>query len=294
MNTELHDIIAELRTKFEGDIFDDRSSRLQYATDASAYREEPLLVTRPRHVKDIRELIMFAGKHRLPLIPRTAGTSLAGQVVGNGIIADVSKYMTSILEINKDEQWVRVEPGVVLDELNLELEKHGLFFGPETSTSNRCMMGGMLGNNSCGAHSLIYGSTREHTLEVKAILSDGSDITFQDISKEDFKQKCGLPGLEGKIYSKINDLLSDPENQRSIRKEFPDPAIKRRNMGYAIDLLLETEVFSDSKERLNLCKIIAGSEGTLAFITEIKLNLVPLPPKEKVLVCVHCESLEDA
>ncbi len=288
------DIVNELKKKFEGDIFQDPSSRLQYATDASAYREEPLLVTRPKHSKDIRELILFARKNNLSIIPRTAGTSLAGQVVGKGIIADVSKYMTEILEINVKEKWVSVEPGVVLDELNLVLKKHGLFFGPETSTSNRCMMGGMVGNNSCGAHSLIYGSTRDHTLSVKVLLSDGSEAEFSSIDIDAFRKKCESKSLEGDIYRNIENILSDPLNQASIRSEYPDPEIKRRNTGYAIDLLLDTEPFTKDKAAFNFSKLIAGSEGTLAFITEIKLGLLPLPPREKALVCIHCNSLQEA
>lgn len=288
------DIINELKKKFEGDIFQDSSSRLQYATDASAYREEPLLVTRPKHSKDIRELILFARKNSLSIIPRTAGTSLAGQVVGKGIIADVSKYMTEILEINVKEKWVSVEPGVVLDELNMVLKKHGLFFGPETSTSNRCMMGGMVGNNSCGAHSLIYGSTRDHTLSVKVLLSDGSEAEFSSIDNDAFRKKCESKSLEGDIYRNIENILSDPLNQASIRSEYPDPEIKRRNTGYAIDLLLDTEPFTKDKPAFNFSKLIAGSEGTLAFITEIKLSLLPLPPREKALVCIHCNSLQEA
>ena len=288
------EIIKELKERFEGDIFHDRSSRLQYATDASAYREEPLLVTRPKHINDIRELVLFAQKNKLSIIPRTAGTSLAGQVVGEGIIADVSRYMTDILEVNREEMWVRVQPGVIMDELNMELEKHGLFFGPETSTSNRCMIGGMVGNNACGAHSLIYGSTRDHTLAVKAILSDGSEAEFSSVSSEDFDLKCSPDTLEGRLYSNIRSILSDPSNRESIRNEYPDPAIKRRNTGYAIDLLLDTAPFTEGRGDFNFSKLIAGSEGTLAFITEIKLNLIPLPPKEKVLVCIHCKSLEEA
>jgi len=288
------DILHELEERFEGEIFHDRSSLLQYATDASAYREEPILVTRPKHSNDIRELILFARKHKLSIIPRTAGTSLAGQVVGSGIIADVSKHMTRILEINQEEQWVRVEPGVVLDELNMELEKHGLFFGPETSTSNRCMMAGMVGNNACGAHSLIYGSTRDHTLSITAFLSDGSEVVFESIDLKSFREKCKLQSLEGELFRNMNNILSDPLNQASIRAKYPDPAIKRRNTGYAIDLLLETTPFTDGAEDFNFSKLIAGSEGTLAFITEIKLNLVPLPPKEKVLICIHCDSLKEA
>jgi FAD/FMN-containing dehydrogenase/Fe-S oxidoreductase len=284
----------ELKRSIDGELKTDRQTRLLYATDASAYREIPDAVAVPRNVDDIGKLIEFARRMKTSLIPRTAGTSLAGQVVGGGIVVDISRHLNKIIEVNVEEHWVRVEPGVVLDELNKLLEPHGLFFGPETSTSNRCMIGGMVGNNSCGSHSLVYGSTREHTLEVKALLSNGMEAVFGPISKHSFEDKCLQNDQEGTIYRNIQIMLSDLDNQEKIRAEYPDPELERRNTGYAIDLLLETEPFTPGKEPFNFCKLIAGSEGTLAFITEIKLNLVPLPPKEKALLCVHCHKLEDA
>ena len=277
-----------------GDIFMDPSMLLLYSTDASAYKEEPIAVIRPKTNEDIQKVIIFCNQHKIPLIPRTAGTSLAGQVVGNGIIVDVSKYLTRIIEVNKEEHWVRVEPGVVLDELNLYLIPYGLFFAPETSTSNRCMMAGMLGNNSCGAHSLLYGSTRDHTLEVKGFLSDGSKVDFRTLTQSEFEEKCKLNKLEGNIYRKIHSLLSNPVNREEIIKEFPDKKLNRRNTGYAIDLLMDSKPFNHDGEDFNMCKLLAGSEGTLAFTTEIKLNLVPLPAKNKVLVCVHFHSIEES
>jgi len=294
MSEPLQIKLDELKGRLEGDVFLDDVYRLSHATDASAYREIPLAVTRPKSIADLKELIHFANNNTVSLIPRTAGTSLAGQVVGGGIVVDISKHFTKILEINEDEKWVRVEPGVILDELNKVLEEKGLFFGPETSTSNRCMMGGMVGNNSCGAHSLIYGSTRDHTVSIKCLLSDGTEAEFGSLNKEEFHNKCKGENLEGKLYANINELLSNQDNQKRIRKEFPDQAIKRRNTGYAIDILLESEPFTDGKGQFNFSHLIAGSEGTLAIITEIKLNLIPLPPKEKALVCVHFDSLEDA
>ncbi len=286
--------LDELRKNIKGDLFNDPTSLILYSTDASAYREKPLAVIRPRDAEDIQKIIHFASENNVSVIPRTAGTSLAGQVVGNGIVVDVSKYMTDVLEINLEEKWVRVQPGVVLDELNNSLKKYGLFFAPETSTSNRCMIGGMVGNNSCGAHSLIYGSTRDHLLEVKAFLSDGSEVIFGNLSKKEFEDKLKLNGLEGEIYQNINAILSDPENQKKIKEEYPDQRLKRRNTGYAIDQLLLSDPFTENTSPFNFCKLVAGSEGTLAFITEIKLNLVPLPPQEKALVCVHFNSLEEA
>ncbi len=292
--SKIYKALNELAPHFEGDIFIDDATRLIYATDASAYREKPLAVARPRHAEDIRKLIRLANETRTALIPRAAGTSLAGQVVGNGIVVDISKYMTQILELNQEEHWVKVQPGVILSELNQYLESFGLFFGPETSTSNRCMMGGMLGNNACGAHSLVYGSTRDHTLEVETILSDGSDCNFGSLNKSELLLKSQLPGIEGEIYTNIIHILSNPTNQQNIRNEYPDQSLRRRNTGYAIDLLLETSAFSDSKTDFNFSKLLAGSEGTLAFTTAIKLNLVPLPPKAKALVCVHFETIKQA
>ena len=317
--------LEELRLLLQGEVFTDDAWKLMYATDASAYREVPAGVVRPRNDEDLRKLILFAGKNGIPLIPRTAGTSLAGQVVGSGLVVDVSKHMTSILEINATEHWVRVQPGVILDELNKLVGEQGLFFGPETSTSSRCMIGGMVGNNSCGAHSILYGSTRDHVLSVKGFLSDGSDVEFTDLDVEEFKLKCTGDRLENKIYRQIRDMLSNPANQAEIRREYPDPALHRRNTGYAIDLLLETEPFNEDREEernedreedreegrdefdiqnslfnirnsssFNFCKLIAGSEGTLMFMTEIRLNLVPLPPKQKALVCVHCHTVPEA
>jgi FAD/FMN-containing dehydrogenase/Fe-S oxidoreductase len=265
--------------------------RTLYATDASAYREIPEAVTYPQSADEINELIRFAGSHGKSLIPRTAGTSLAGQVVGKGIVTDVSRHLTRITELNTEERWVRVQPGVILDELNKFLAPHGLFFGPETSTSNRCMMGGMVGNNSCGAHSILYGSTRDHLLELKAILSDGSEVEFKALSTPEFHQKCEGTTLENKIYRQLREILSNTINQQEIRNQYPEPALHRRNTGYAIDLLLETDPFTGNGKPFNLCTLIAGSEGTLAFVTEIKLNLVPLPPTQKGVVAIHFSEL---
>jgi len=290
---EIHKQLEALRPVFEGDLFLNEDWRLMYATDASAYREIPVGVARPRNISALHKLISFANTHKVPLIPRAAGTSLAGQVVGNGLVVDISRYMTRILEINRAEHWIRVEPGVILDELNKEIEPLGLFFGPETSTSSRCMIGGMVGNNSCGAHSMLYGSTRDHLVSLKALLSDGTEVEFKD-SHTDFTDYTDKQGREQDIYRTIFEILSDPVNQEQIRSEFPRPEIHRRNTGYAIDLLLETDPFTKNGVPFNISKLIAGSEGTLAFITEVKLNLVPLPPKQKALICVHCNTVGEA
>ena len=286
--------LKELSDQLEGDLFTDDTTKILYATDASAYREIPLAVAIPKSIDDLKKLIAFAASNHTSLIPRTAGTSLAGQVVGNGIITDVSKNFTKIIELNAAEHWVRVQPGVIRDELNMFLKPHGLFFGPETSTANRAMMGGMVGNNSCGSNSIVYRSTREHLLEVKALLSDGSEAIFKSVTLEEFHEKCEGDNLEANIYKTTRTLLSNYDNQVEIRKEFPKKSVERRNTGYAIDVLLNSSPFTAGEEDFNFCKLIAGSEGTLAFMTEIKLNVVPLPPKETGLLCVHFNSIEES
>ncbi len=286
--------LQQLSSTLEGDLYFDTTMRILYATDASAYRELPLAVAIPRSVNDLKKLIAFAHEHQTSLVPRAAGTSLAGQVVGNGIIVDISKHFTSILEFNKKENWVRVQPGVIRDELNLYLKPHGVFFAPETSTANRAMIGGMVGNNSCGSNSVVYRSTREHLLEVTALLSDGTETVFRSLSIDEFHAKCEGDSLENNIYKTVRSLLSNYENQQEIRKEFPKQSVERRNTGYAIDMLLETAPFTAGRQNFNFCSLLAGSEGTLAFITEMKLNVVSLPPPHSGLLCVHFHSIDEA
>src|SRR3954452_22490897 len=290
----MNERLKELSDQLEGELFLDETMKILYATDASAYREIPLAVAIPKSVADLKKLILFARANHTSLIPRTGGTSLAGQVVGNGVVVDLSKHFTRIIELNKEEQWVRVQPGVIRDELNMFLKPHGLFFGPETSTANRAMIGGMVGNNSCGSNSVVYRSTREHLLEVNALLSDGSEAVFKALGIDEFHEKCEGNDLEANIYKTIRSLLSNYDNQVEIRKEFPKKTVERRNTGYAVDVLLDAAPFTAGGEDFNFCKLIAGSEGTLAFITEIKLNVVPLPPKETGLLCIHFNSVDEA
>ncbi len=329
-------LLTTLKNKLSGELYWDSAMRTIYATDASAYREMPLAVAHPKNETDIQELIRFANESKITLIPRAAGTSLAGQVVGKGLVVDVSRHMTQILEINAKEHWVRVQPGVIRDDLNKALLSYGLFFGPETSTANRAMIGGMVGNNSCGLHSIVWGATRDHVIAVRGFLSDGSEAKFRDLSPEELTQKTYSPlnfgaanfieqlpenkRLEHRIYNRLNAMLSNPVNQELIRTNFPKPSVHRRNSGYALDALLEPpnpqrgNFFSpllgrgvggeasplgvrgpfSFGGRGALQKLIAGSEGTLMLLTEIKLNLLPLPPKEAAVVCVHTHSLDEA
>ena len=283
-------------------IHTDPLHRIAYATDASAYREVPQGVAFPENEQDIVYLIEAASERKTHLIPRAGGTSIAGQVVGSGIVVDISKNFKKILEINKEDRWARVQPGVVLDELNLALEPYGLFFSPETSTSNRCCIGGMFGNNSCGSHSLIYGSTRHHVLEARGVLCDGSVEIFKTYTigelEERFERRfweTDSNSLIQSIYSQLIRWALDEKTVQIIEENYPDKSLRRRSCGYAIDEVIEDLHHTEKpfEERtINLCKVLAGSEGTLAFITEIKVDLDPLPPKEKMVVCAHCDTLQ--
>jgi len=283
--------LTTLETKLEGELHYDELMLKLYATDASVYRMLPAAVALPKTIEDIKKLILFAKTHKVGLIPRTAGTSLAGQVVGKGIVVDVSKYFTKIISINKVKKTVTVQPGVVRDQLNNYLEPYGLFFGPNTSTSNRCMIGGMVGNNSSGTTSIQYGVTRDKVLSLKTLLSDGSEAIFNEISKDDFLHKTKEQTLEGSIYKSIYEQLKSETVQKQIKENFPKASIHRRNTGYAIDELIKSEVFTNSDEKFNMCKLLAGSEGTLAFTTEIKLQLDDLPPSYSAMVAFHFESV---
>ncbi|MCK0158187.1 FAD-binding protein [Cellulophaga sp. F20128] len=289
MDTEL---LNRLKKELEGDVLSDKLARTLYATDASVYRKIPIAVAFPKSIEDIKKLINFANQHKIGLIPRTAGTSLAGQCVGDGIVVDVSKHFTAILAVDEEKKQVRLQPGVIRDELNQYLEPYGLFFGPNTSTSNRCMIGGMVGNNSSGTTSIQYGVTRDKTVSLKTILSDGSEAHFGELSEEEFHEKRTEDTLEGKLYNAIYDELSIKEVQTEIKNQFPKPSIHRRNTGYAVDELLNNSVFGESGS-FNMCQLLSGSEGTLAFTTEITLQLDELPPKFAAMVVTHYTSLED-
>lgn len=287
-------VLSPLADSLQGTVYTDQVMRTLYATDASAYREMPLGVVIPETIEDIQKIILFAYQNEIALIPRTAGTSLAGQVVGSGLVVDVSKFFNRIVEVNQEESYVWVEPGVVRDVLNVELKKHGLFFGPETSTANRAMIGGMLGNNSCGSNSVVYGSTRDHVLAVEGFLSDGTFVTFQAEDPFSTLNELKEGSTLHRIYSKTLEALSDLEIQANIIKEFPKPSIHRRNTGYALDMLLNSKAFGKNATDFNFCSLLAGSEGTLFFATKIKLHVDAVPPAHIGLVCAHFNSIDEA
>lgn len=282
---------AELKNMLQGALYTEAMYTTLYATDASAYREHPVAVAIPQNEADIQLLLNYSQATQTPLIPRAGGTSLAGQVVGNGLVVDFSKHFNQILEIDEKRQQARVQPGVVLDQLNKALKPHHLFFAPETSTSNRCCIGGMIGNNSCGSHSLVYGSTREHLLEANCLLSNGEQVTFKRLTTAEAKDKATQTTLEGQIYKTIIGIIEQPGHAELIQENFPDKRLTRRNSGYAIDILQEEWQTQGS---INLCKLLCGSEGTLAIVTEATLHLEPLPPAHTAVMCMHCNTLEEA
>lgn len=290
--------LENLKNSIEGTLHTDHTLRTLYATDASAYREMPLAVAVPKTKDDIRKIIDFARENKVGIVPRAAGTSLAGQVVGNGIIVDISQNFTQILEINKENHFAIVQPGVIRDDLNHHLKPYHLFYGPETSTSNRCMIGGMVGNNACGARSVVYGSAREHLISIKGFLADGNEVEFGSLTKQEFEDKCagknGIGELEKSIYQHAKLILESESNRKLFEENYPKKSIPRRNTGYALDLLADTEPFGDFNEKFNFCKLIAGSEGTLFFAAEIKLNLVPALKPFAGLVCVHFNSINES
>jgi len=285
--------LLALSKQLSGELSYDQLTKALYATDASVYRKLPSAVAFPKDVNDLKSLIQFALKHNIGLIPRTAGTSLAGQCVGEGIVVDTSKHFTKITHLDEEKKQVTVQPGVVRDELNRYLKPFGLFFGPNTSTSNRCMIGGMVGNNSSGTTSIQYGVTRDKVVAMETVLSDGSEATFHAMDQQAFSTKASQDSLEGKLYGAIKNELSNSEIAQEIRNEFPKPQIHRRNTGYALDELLNSAFFSSGAESFNMCKLLSGSEGTLAMTTAITLQLDTIPPKHAAMVATHYHSLED-
>ena len=284
----------ELSQALEGTICTDSLHRKIYATDASVYRKTPLAVAYPSTETDIQKVVRFASKYKIAMTLRAAGTSLAGQCVGDGIVIDTSKHFQKIGALDLANKTVTVEPGVIRDDLNRFLKPYGLFFGPNTSTSNRCMIGGMVGNNSSGTTSIQYGVTRDKVLEMKTILSDASVVVFKKVNAQGFRDKTLGNTLENKIYKTLLEELSQTAVQNEIHKEFPNSSIHRRNTGYAVDSLLKFKLFGGNDSESNLCELLCGSEGTLGITTEITLQLDDLPPKNAVVVAVHFTSVQES
>lgn len=287
------DYLAELRNLTAGDIRTDAYSRVLYSTDASIYQVLPHAVVLPKNADELQAAVELAAKHRVPILPRAGGSSLAGQAVNTAVVLDLNRYLNGILEVNREEKWVRVQPGVVLDPLNIELQKQGLQFGPDPASSNRAAMGGIVANNSTGSHSIVYGMTADHVLETNVFLSDGSAAHFAPLEDGALEAKTQLSGLEGQIYREISQLVGSTENQEIIRTG--TPRHWRRCGGYNLDRLIQGGVsfHGEQDSRFNLAKLVCGSEGTLGVMHEIKLQLVTKPTKT-VLAVVHFDNLREA
>ncbi len=281
---------ADVKKRIAGTLYTDRFTRILYSTDASIYQVMPLAVVIPRTIEDVHAVVEMAIQYGVPLLPRTSGSSLAGQAINEAVVIDFSKHLDAILEVNPDERWVRVQPGVVLDELNHYLRPYGLQFGPDPASSNRAAMGGIVSNNSTGAHSILYGMTVEHVLGARAILSDGQQVDFGpvDAATLEFKQK--LSGREGEVYRGVHRLVT--EHAETIRKGTPHHW--RRCGGYNLDRFVEgvTARYSKGPE-FNLAKLLSGAEGTLGILTEIRLNLVPRP-QQTALALLQFDELHRA
>ena len=286
--------LASLARRLDGEFHTDATAVAAYSTDASEYQERPLAVACPKSEADVRELVRFAAEHRVGLIPRGAGTSLAGQVVGDGIVVDLGRHLDQIVALDVANRRVRVQPGVVRNELNRVLAPHGLFFGPETSTANWAMIGGMVGNNSCGSNSIAHGSTRDHLVSARGFLADGSEVTFGPLGPAELAARRAGDSLESRIYRDVCGMLGDAATRDLIRESFPRPEVTRRNTGYALDALMQASCFEPGTPgEFNMCRLLAGSEGTLFVGVEFELDLLPLPPPG-ALVVVHCHTVDEA
>jgi len=278
----MNDLEHDLRRVVEGEVRFDKMTRLLYATDASMYQVEPIGIVIPRHAGDVQAALEVANRQNVPVLPRGGGTSLNGQTVNRAVVLDFSPHMSRVLEVNEAEGWARVEPGLVQDELNAHVRPLGLLFGPDTSTSDRATLGGMIGNNSGGAHSIAYGLTVEHVIELTALLADGSRAVFGEVTSEVFRRKMQAPGLEGQIYREIARIREQYTDE--IRTRYPKHW--RRVCGYNLDELV--------KDRpLNMARLVVGSEGTLLTVVEAKVRLVPRPRKTALDV-VHYRDIQEA
>ena len=286
--TTIQAFMQELDARTFGDVRTDAYSKMLYSTDASMYQIMPHGVLIPKNNDDVHAAVELAAKHKMPILPRTAGSSLAGQAVNEALVIDFTTHLDEILEVNTDEHWVRLQPGRVLDELDLHLKPMHLQFGPDPASSNRAAMGGIVSNNSTGSHSIVYGMTADHILEATVILADGTITTFKPLSDDELRQHQQRPGLEGQIYQRIDALTRD--NASIIANG--TPRHWRRCGGYNLDRFVTEGVhFHHERDtRFNLANLICGGEGTLGVITELKLNLVPTPTRTAVAV-VHFDDL---
>jgi FAD/FMN-containing dehydrogenase/Fe-S oxidoreductase len=261
-----------LRRRLDGEVAFDAYSRHLFSRDASMYTITPAGVVFPRHAGDVAEAVTVAGEYGVAVLPRGAGTSLAGQTVGEGVVLDFSRHMASIVELDPDARTARVQPGVVQDQLNAAAAAHDLMFGPDTSTSNRATIGGMIGNNSAGSGSVRYGMTIDHVRSLDVVLSDGSTASFGPITEPERAGRARSSTLEGRVHAELPELVS--ERREVIDRGYP--GFWRRAGGYRLDRL--------ASGPFDLSTFLVGSEGTLAVVTEAVVGLVPKPSRTVIAV----------
>lgn len=294
MQNKINDYVRELQSKVIGEVHTDEVSRVLYSTDASIYQVMPYGVFIPRSSEEIQTAVRLASQYKVPLLARGAGSSLAGQAVNEALVIDTTRYLDAILEVNVDEKWVRAQAGVTLARLNAHLKQFGLKYGPDPASGNRAVLGGIVGNNSSGSHSILYGMSADHVLATRVILADGSVVEFGPKSELEANSYRAESDLEGRIYAQITGLVRNSRNQEVIRAG--TPRHWRRCGGYNLDRLTDGSGISfrwPYDERFNLSKLICGAEGTLGVMTEVTLNLVDLPKASGVAV-LHFGSLRAA
>ena len=283
----MSDLRTDLQARLAGEVRFDAVSRALYSTDASVYQIEPTGVAIVRSREDVLAALECARAHGCPITARGGGTSQAGQAIGSGLQIDTSKYFNRVLEVNVEERWARVEPGIVLDELNARLAPHRLRFAPDISTASRATIGGMISNNSSGARSVRYGKTIDHVLDLQIALADGSVVHLRPLTREELEEACAADTFEGACYRAVRRLAAEQADEIDRRY----PKILRRVGGYNLDAFTPARI--DAGEPFNLSKLIVGSEGTLGLILEARLNLVPLP-KAKAVLTIEYDNLLDA
>ncbi len=277
----------DLELAIEGEVRFDPISCALYSTDASVYQIQPLGVVVAKSRDDVVRTVTICARYGCPLTMRGGGTSQAGQAIGSGIIVDTSKYFNRLLEVNPAGRWARIEPGIVLDELNAALRPHGLRFAPDISTASRATVGGMMANNSAGARSVLYGKTIDHVIEQHVVLSDGSLAHFRPLEPGELDDLCAHDTLEGACYREVRRTVR--ENAEEIERRYPK--VLRRVGGYNLDALVGA-CTPDGAASFNMAKLIVGSEGTLGVVVEAKIALVPLPKFKAVLAIQFAALLE--
>lgn len=271
----------ELKRAVSGEVHFDRYSRAMYSTDASIYQMEPIGVVLPKNADEVAEIVRICHESKTIFLPRGGGTSLAGQAVNHGVVIDFTKYMDSVLSVNAEERWAIVEPGITIDGLNAAVKPYGLYYTPDPTTKSRATIGGSLGNNSCGAHSVVYGKTSDQVIELDVVLSNAERVHFADIEGPALESvlSCSYDSLEKHIYTETLRLAREHESEIDLRY----PKIQRRVSGYNLDFLMDGGP-------INMSRMIVGSEGTLGMITAAKVKLEPIPTHQGLAV-VHFHDL---